>query len=157
MIVSHPPLFPTIPLTNVVIDNLHLFLRVLINLLIVELRRQDAIDKVTKFSSFDPVKYFRPWCPQLPFYTGQNSKQLKIRTLTGPEKHKVISSIRMCTSTMFIPHIATDTCIFTTTILIIHACESWFLALKTSIASTSHTHLYIKYIHAGLTVVLVFH
>lgn len=40
--VSHPPLFPTIPLTNVVIDNLHLFLRVsdlLLDLLIIELRR----------------------------------------------------------------------------------------------------------------------
>ena len=39
--VSHSPLFPTIPLVNVVIDNLHLFLRVadvLINHLIEELR-----------------------------------------------------------------------------------------------------------------------
>ncbi len=39
--VSHAPLFPTIPLVNVVIDNLHLFLRVsdvLINHLIEELR-----------------------------------------------------------------------------------------------------------------------
>ena len=106
--VSHPPLFPTIPLTNVVVDNLHLFLRVsdvLINLLIVELRRQDAIDKVTKFSSFDPVKYkhcsgFEKFVsdlgiPSYHFYIGQNSKQLKIRTLTGPEKHKVISNIRI--------------------------------------------------------------
>ena len=53
--VSHPPQSPT-PLTNVVINNLHLFLRVADVLLIVELRRQDAIDKVIKFSSFDPVK-----------------------------------------------------------------------------------------------------
>lgn len=39
--VSQAPLFPTIPLTNVVIDNLHLFLRVfdvLIRLLIDELK-----------------------------------------------------------------------------------------------------------------------
>ena len=46
--VSHVPLFPTIPLSHVVIDNLHLFLRVadvLINLLITELRRQDSIDQ----------------------------------------------------------------------------------------------------------------
>ena len=46
--VSHFPLFPTIPLVNVVINNLHLFLRVtdiLINHLIEELRRQDAIEK----------------------------------------------------------------------------------------------------------------
>lgn len=43
---SNKPLFPTIPLENVVIDNLHLFLHtsdVLIDLLITELRRQDAI------------------------------------------------------------------------------------------------------------------
>ena len=42
--VSSSPLFPKIPLKNIVIDNLHLFLRisdVLINLLIVELRCQD--------------------------------------------------------------------------------------------------------------------
>lgn len=46
---SNKPLFPTIPLMHVVIDNLHLFLRtsdVLIDLLIVELRRQDAIENV---------------------------------------------------------------------------------------------------------------
>ena len=58
--VSSSPLFPRIPLKNIVIDNLHLFLRisdVLINLLIVELRRQDCIDKVKKFTQYDPVKY----------------------------------------------------------------------------------------------------
>ena len=46
--VSHPPLFPFIPLTRVVVDNLHMFLRVadtLIDLLILELRRLDKIDK----------------------------------------------------------------------------------------------------------------
>ena len=58
--VSHTPLFPMIPLSRVVIDNLHLFLRVadvLIDLLIVELKRHDAIEKVKKFSSFDPEKF----------------------------------------------------------------------------------------------------
>ena len=59
--VSNAPLFPTIPLTNVVIDNLHLFLRVsdvLLDLLLVELRRQDAIEKVKKFTGkFDIAKY----------------------------------------------------------------------------------------------------
>ena len=46
--VSHVPFFPTIPLSNVVIDNLHTFLRVadvLIKLLITELHRQDSIDQ----------------------------------------------------------------------------------------------------------------
>ena len=58
--VSNCPIFPSIPLTRVVIDNLHLLLRVsfkLITLLIFELRRQDKIDKHKKFTSFDPVKY----------------------------------------------------------------------------------------------------
>ena len=51
--VSHTPLFPMIPLSRVVIDNLHLFLRVadvLIDLFIVELKRHDANEKVKKFS-----------------------------------------------------------------------------------------------------------
>ena len=42
--VSHLPVFPTIPLTRVIVDNLHMFLRVadtLIDLLILELRRLD--------------------------------------------------------------------------------------------------------------------
>ncbi len=96
-----------IPLTNVVIDTLHLFLRVdvLINLLIVELRRQDATEKVTKFTCYDPLKYkhcegFQGFVsdlgiPGYQFYIGQNSKQLKIGTLTGPEKLKVFHHIRI--------------------------------------------------------------
>ena len=58
--VSNPPLFKSIPLTTVVIDNLHLFLRVadvLINLLTTELKRQDAIEKVKTFKEFDPGRY----------------------------------------------------------------------------------------------------
>ena len=58
--VSNAPLFPTIPLTNVVINNLHLFLwvsDVLLDLLITELKRQDSINKVKRFSSFDITKY----------------------------------------------------------------------------------------------------
>ena len=45
---SREPLFPMIPIDHVIIDTLHLFLRIsdnLINLLILELRRQDAIKK----------------------------------------------------------------------------------------------------------------
>ena len=61
--VSHLPLFPTIPLKNFVIDNLHLFLRVadvLIDQLILELRRQDLINKTKKFSNFDVKKCKHP-------------------------------------------------------------------------------------------------
>ena len=104
--VSNAPLFPTIPLTNVVIDNLHMFLRVsdvLIKLLVVELKRQDAIEKVKRFTCFDPIKYkhldayekFVTSCgvPGYHFYIGQDSKQMKIRSLTGPERLKVFANI----------------------------------------------------------------
>jgi len=43
------PIFESIPIDHVVIDTLHLFLRIgdlLINLLILDLRRQDGIEKV---------------------------------------------------------------------------------------------------------------
>ena len=56
--VFHHPFFPSIPLHNVVIDNLHPFLRVsdvLIDLPIVELRRMDWIEK-WKLTDFDPQK-----------------------------------------------------------------------------------------------------
>ena len=96
---THKPLFPSIPLTHVVIDNLHLFLRtsdVLIDLLIVELRRQDAIATVKKFSNPNLSKYrhiqnFQTFVsslgiPGFEFYVGRSSKELKCRSLTGPEK-----------------------------------------------------------------------
>ena len=108
--VSRLPLFPTIPLDHVVIDNLHLFLRVadvLINLLIIELRRQDAIQKQLKFTRFDPLKYrhcdaFQQFVsslgiPGFHFYIGESSKQLKVRSLTGPEKLKVFEHIEIHT------------------------------------------------------------
>ena len=58
---KNPSLFPSIPIFKVVIDTLHLFLRItdnLQNLLILELRRQDAIDKKSAFNNdFDRSKY----------------------------------------------------------------------------------------------------
>lgn len=106
--VSHRPLFPMIPLSQVVIDNLHLFLRVadvLIDLLIVELKRHDAIEKVKKFQSFNPEKYkhldkYQKFVsglgiPGNTFNVGRDSKCLKSRTLTGPEKLKVFRNIRI--------------------------------------------------------------
>ena len=47
---SRNPIFDFIPIDHVIIDTLHLFLRIsdlLINLLIQELRRQDGIEKST--------------------------------------------------------------------------------------------------------------
>ena len=105
--VSRPPLFPTIPLTNVVIDNLHLFLRVfdvLMRLLIDKLKRQDAIASAKRFTGAFNISKYRHCkgledfvcqlgIPDFRFYIGQNSRLLKIRTLTGPEKLKVLSNI----------------------------------------------------------------
>ena len=62
--ISHPPLFPCIPLTRVVVDNLHMFLCVadtLIDLLILELRRLDKIDKAKKVKSMDQLKYVKKY------------------------------------------------------------------------------------------------
>jgi len=104
--VTHKPLFPSIPLTNVVIDNLHLFLRVsdvLFNRLVIELKRHDSLEKVKKLSSFDPMKYhhldaFQKFVtslgiPSFRFYVSQNSKLLKCRSLTGPEKLRLFRNI----------------------------------------------------------------
>lgn len=84
-----------------------MFLRVadvLMNLLIVELRAQDAT-QITKFKSYDPSKYkhcdrFQRFVanlgiPGYSFYIGQTSKRLKIQTLTGPEKLKVFRHIQI--------------------------------------------------------------
>ena len=58
--VSNPPLFPSIPLSRIIVDNLHLLLHVadvLINQFIIELRCQDAIDQRKRFTGhFDISK-----------------------------------------------------------------------------------------------------
>ncbi len=100
--------FPRYPLSNAVIDNLHLFLRVsdvLIDLLILELRRQDSIEKTKKFSNFDVKKcahldQYQQFVaslgiPSYNFYVGKDSKQLKCRTLTGPEKLRLLAKINL--------------------------------------------------------------
>ena len=75
------------------------------NLLITELKRQDAIDKVTKFKSFDKSKckhlsVYQDFItslkiPDFQFYVGTTSKALKCRSLTGPEKLRVMSNIKI--------------------------------------------------------------
>lgn len=115
--VSRLPLFPTIPLQNVVIDNLHLFLRVsdvLIDLLIVELQRMDLIEK-RKLTDFDPQKCksldrFQRFItslgiPGYNFWVGKQSKELKWRTLTGPEKLTLFRTLifKTCSPTLLKP------------------------------------------------------
>ena len=104
--VSRHPLFPTIPLSHVVIDNLHMFLRVsdvLLNQLLDRLKAEDAIDKARKFSNWDISrhKHLQAYedfvtslgIPNYQFYIGKNSRVLKVRSLTGPEKLKLASHI----------------------------------------------------------------
>ena len=62
--VSFAPIFTTIPLMRVVVDNLHMFLRVadtLIDLFLLDLRLLDKIDKVTKIASLDRLQYIKKY------------------------------------------------------------------------------------------------
>ena len=107
--IPNPPLFSSIPLSQIVIDNLHLFLRVadvLINQLITELRRQDAIDQHKRFTGHFDISKFKHLdnyekfvtslgIPSFQFYIGEASKQMKCRSLTGPEKLKVFENIEI--------------------------------------------------------------
>lgn len=107
--VKHAPLFPSIPLDHVIIDTLHLFLRIcdnLTNLLILQLRKEDAIDKKKAFNEgLDRSKYkhVAGWetylneTLKIPFnwFICKESKKLKWRDLTGPEKLKLFQNIKI--------------------------------------------------------------
>ena len=104
--VSHIPLFPKIPLTRVVVDNLHMFLRVsdvLIDLFIVELRALDRINQVTKLKSMEHLAHLLRFEKSVKdlgvsgysFWIGRESRKLKWRSFTGPEKLKVLSKINL--------------------------------------------------------------
>ena len=102
---SHEPLFPDIPLSRVIIDNLHLFLRVcdnLINLFIAQLRFADGLEKATSLDrakALNMTKYeeFLNTECNIPFhfYQCEESKQLKWRDLNGPEKYRLFSNINL--------------------------------------------------------------
>ena len=96
---SQKPLFSFIPIHRVIIDTLHLFLRisdVLINLLIRDLRTADGInrggDKYIKvYEQFlnDKCKIRFHW------NTDKISKSLKWRDLTGPEQIRLFENINI--------------------------------------------------------------
>ena len=103
----HSPVFPSVPIENVVIDTLHMFLRIVdvsINLLILELRRANEIDKST-LTVFDRNKHkhcarFEDFLanigiPGFSFYMGESYKKLKWRTLTGPDKIVLCKNIKL--------------------------------------------------------------
>ena len=93
------PLFSFIPISHVIFDTLHLFLRIsdnLIDLLITELCRQDAIDKNDTFSKgFCRNKYkhmagyetsVKSLGISFEWKINKDTKTQEYRDLTGPEK-----------------------------------------------------------------------
>ena len=104
--VSHPPIFPKIPLNHVVLDNLHLFLRVadvLIDMLIGALRTLDRINQSLRIHSLDGLTHLAAYESALKrigisgfsFYIGKNSQKLKWRSLTGPEKVLLFTKLNL--------------------------------------------------------------
>ena len=100
----YTPLFDFIPLTKVIPDRLHLFLRIsdqLVNQLIHDLKHQDNITKQTKFTKFKRENFkhiagFESFLKSLginwSFYVDKESSLLKGRSFTGPEKLKILSN-----------------------------------------------------------------
>ena len=103
------PLF-SIPIDHIVPDILHLFLKVsdvLINLLILERRRLDGIEKRKQNTYLDQyIKFLNDECKiSFHVYTDKESKTLKWRDLTGPEKIKLLNNIQLNASFPNIPHV----------------------------------------------------
>ena len=106
---KNAPLFDFTPTKNVVIDVLHLFLRisdVLIQELIIELKRSDAINDLQIFNKdFDReknvhmAKYENFLRKELNisfnWSINRDSKKLEYRDLTGPEKIKLFENINL--------------------------------------------------------------
>jgi len=99
------PLFESFPMDHVIIDTLHLFLRIgdlLINLLIMDLRRQDGVEK-GKLDKFDKSKqthlaayeqFLNDSC-RISFSWNIKDSKLTWRDLTGPEKIRLFNSINI--------------------------------------------------------------
>ena len=105
----HAPFFDDIELDHVIIDTLHLFLRVadiLIDKLIQKLKTEDDIEKEKKYTSgkFD-VSRHKHMAAYLTFVeshkiplswtVNHDTKKLTYRTLTGPEKISVLQRSKM--------------------------------------------------------------
>ena len=99
------PIFSFIPISRVVIDSLHLFLRisdVLINLLIRDIEILDqAIDELPDQQQANMTAYVEflngPCKIKFNRYMDKNSKKLTHRDLTGPEKHRLFNKINIPT------------------------------------------------------------
>ena len=93
----HIPLFPFIPIDHVVIDTLHLFLRIsdnLIDLLIRDLRIQDSMIKngdITNLQVYET--HLNEVCKvRFKWSVDKDSKELKYRDLTGTEKVRLFKN-----------------------------------------------------------------
>lgn len=104
---SRAPLFPIIGIDHIVPDTLHLFLRVLINLLILDLRRADGIDKMssvkldrTKQTHIAAYEKFPNEKCKISFrwYVSEDTKKLQWRDLTGPEKRVLFKEMDVPTT-----------------------------------------------------------
>ena len=89
-----------IPMHKVIIDNLHLFLRISdLNLLIMDICRLDGTEKVTS-PDLDKYRHMKKYedltnkC-KVPFrfYVCKDTNKLKWHDLTGPEKHRLFKNI----------------------------------------------------------------
>ena len=97
------PLFPFIPIKRVIIDTLHLFLRIsdnLTDLLIRDLKAQDDLDKkrrikhnMTNLEMYET--HLNEKC-KIHFKWFEDTKELKYRDLTGPEKIRLFKNTDLC-------------------------------------------------------------
>ncbi len=99
------PLFPFVPVKNVVPDSLHLFFRItdqLIHQLFKELKTEDNIGKIV---NLDKAKHKRVTkleeqikglgLHDFNFYVERDTKELKYRDTTGSEKYKILKNIKI--------------------------------------------------------------
>ena len=114
--VSHEPIFKQIPLTHVIVDNLHMFLRVadtLIDLLLLELNRFNKIKKSMKMKSLGQLNYLKKYegifqslgISGFSFWIGRESRKLKCRTLTGPEKLVLLKKMNIVVNFPEVPDV----------------------------------------------------
>ena len=89
----HIPLFPFIPIERVIIDTLHLFLRIsdnLTDLLIRDLKAQDDLDKKSRIKhNTTNLEMYETHLNETWF---EDMKELKYRDLTGPEKIRLFKN-----------------------------------------------------------------
>ena len=96
---KNPPLFPFIPIKQVIIDTLHLFLRIsdkLTDLLIRDLRIHDATHTMkTPYLKIYETFVNEECKVRFKFNQDRDSKEIKYRDLTGPEKVRLFKNINI--------------------------------------------------------------